>query len=130
MDFMECGGAILSSIILGSLLAYGAFYPLLNPEVILVSVGLFLLVLYSIYGIKRIQKTDYLSWLLVYGLMAFLLVGMAYKHQTSLILNYQASSQVLVGKDRIYKGILLEEGHPIRDGNHWVYRVACGAQSI
>ena len=130
MDFMECGGAILSSIILGSLLAYGAFYPLLNPEVILVSVALFLLVLYSIYGIKRIQKTDYLSWLLVYGLMAFLLVGMAYKHQTSLILNYQASSQVLVGKDRIYKGILLEEGHPIRDGNHWVYRVACGAQSI
>ena len=130
MDFMECGGAILSSIILGSLLAYGSFYPLLNPEVILVSVGLFLLVLYSIYGIKGIQKNDYLSWLLVYGLMAFLLVGMAYMHQTSLILNYQASSQVLVGKDRIYKGILLEEGHPIRDGNHWVYRVACGAQSI
>ena len=130
LDFMECGGAILASIIFGSLLAYGAFYPLLNPEVILVSVGLFLLVLYGIYGIKRIEKADYLSWLLVYGLMVFLLVGMAYRHQTSLILDYQASSQVLVGKDRMYKGILLEEGHPIRDGSHWVYKVACGAQSI
>lgn len=130
LDFMECGGAILASIIFGSLLAYGAFYPLLNPEVILVSVGLFLLVLYGIYGIKRIEKAAYLSWLLVYGLMVFLLVGMAYGHQTSLILDYQASSQVLVGKDRMYKGILLEEGHPIRDGSHWVYKVACGAQSI
>lgn len=130
LDFMECGGAILASIIFGSLLAYGAFYPLLNPEVILVSVGVFLLVLYGIYGIKRIEKAAYLSWLLVYGLMFFLLVGMAYRHQTSLILDYQASSQVLVGKDRMYKGILLEEGHPIRDGSHWVYKVACGAQSI
>lgn len=130
LDFMECGGAILASIIFGSLLAYGAFYPLLNPEVILVSVGVFLLVLYGIYGIKRIEKAAYLSWLLVYGLMVFLLVGMAYRHQTSLILDYQASSQVLVGKDRMYKGILLEEGHPIRDGSHWVYKVACGAQSI
>ncbi len=130
LDFMECGGALLASIILGTLLAYGAFYPLLNPEVILISVGLFLLVLYGIYGIKGIQKKDCLRWLLVYGLVSFSLVEMAYNHQTSLILDYQASSQVLVGKDRIYKGILLEEGHPIRDGNHWVYRVACGAQSI
>ena len=127
---MECGGALLASIILGTLLAYVAFYPLLNPEEILASVGLFLLVLYGIYGIKRIQKTDYLRWLLVYSLVCFSLVGMAYRHQTSLILDYQASSQVLVGKDRIYKGILLEAGHPIRDGSHWVYRVACGAQSI
>ena len=62
LDFMECGGALLASIILGTLLAYGAFYPLLHPEVILISVGLFLLVLYGIYGIKGLSKMVASLW--------------------------------------------------------------------
>lgn len=128
--FMELGGFLLAAWVVGIILAYRTYFPLGQMEDLFFFISLGLCFIYGLYGFIRLPWRSYGYWLGAFALILLGIVLLSQVRTNQVILDYQAQSQNLLGKNRSFEGYLLESSRLSSDKEHRLYEVAVGKQKI